>query len=183
MDITDEILTPGCPNCVVKHLSAALAYLADNPDRRSPCPLDAATEVGTLAARAYVNLVEAMTGYASHVYLAIGLLERAESSAARACAGEKLAALRTVRTDLIGRDAKAVPDALAALSGVCAKADFVLAHLHEACREAPADVMVRTGPCGADAGAILEVLRQVRENYFAAPMSGAAEETTKQEGA
>ena len=183
MDIVDEILTPGCPNCVVKHLSAALAYLADNPDRCSPSPLDAATEVGTLAARAYVNLVEAMTGYVSHVYLAIGLLERAESSAARACAEEKLAALRTVRTDLIERDAKAVPDALAALSGVCAKADFALAHLYEAGREAPADIRVQTEPRGADAGAILEVLRQVRENYFAVPTVGTAEETTEQEGA
>lgn len=31
MEIVDELMTPGCPNCFVKHMSAAVARMAACP--------------------------------------------------------------------------------------------------------------------------------------------------------
>lgn len=78
MDTVDELMTPGCPNCAVKHLSAALAYFVDagNEKYETGDLGDASVLVG----RAVVNLIESMNGYPSHFDFAIGLIERAEET-------------------------------------------------------------------------------------------------------
>ena len=75
----DELDTAGCPNCAVKHLCAALECYLDTPHRFRELPY---SDVEVYLARAMVNLVEAHTGYASHKWFAIGLMEHAEEVSA-----------------------------------------------------------------------------------------------------
>ena len=79
MEIVDEILTPGCPNCAIKHLSAAIAYAAVDSMSDYDFPLWAVYE-----ARARINAVEFLEGYTSHFELAVGFLELAEEAACEA---------------------------------------------------------------------------------------------------
>ena len=76
MDTVDELMTPGCPNCAVKHLSAALAYFADEGNAK--CEAFDLDDAIVFVGRAVVNLVESLNGYPSHFDFAIGLIERAE---------------------------------------------------------------------------------------------------------
>lgn len=76
MDTVDELMTPGCPNCAVKHLSAALAYFVDEGNAK--CETVDLDDALVFVGRAVVNLVESLNGYPSHFDFAIGLIERAE---------------------------------------------------------------------------------------------------------
>ena len=70
MEIVDELMTPGCPNCARKHLSAAVERVVDGlnvQDRRN-------ADVLAILARAYINFIEAAEGYLSHRDYAVGLL-------------------------------------------------------------------------------------------------------------
>jgi hypothetical protein len=125
----DEIMTPGCPQCAVKHLCAALSYLAD---RRGSA--GTADEHEILVARACVNLSECAAGYHSHLHLAVGLLERAETLMAMTACGE-LASTREVRVMLIRDGESAVSDALKALVRKTPLDAFMWAHLVEPARE------------------------------------------------
>ena len=72
MDTVDELMTPGCPNCAVKHLSAALAYFVDEGNEKyETVDLDDAL---VFVGRAVVNLIESLNGYPSHFDFAIGLI-------------------------------------------------------------------------------------------------------------
>lgn len=133
MEIVDEILTPGCPNCALKHLSAALAWLP------------VADAVGTtfcddeeiLRARAYVNFVEALEGYESHWYYGVGLLVRAEElSAMNRITGPALGVMRERRCEaMLASTPDERREALKRL--VPTPASLLKAHLEEAVRELP----------------------------------------------
>ena len=74
-EVNDELMTPGCPQCAVKHLSAALyhrAHLAGGGEDLRPDPYM------VCVCTAYINLVEVRTGYFSHLWYAVGALVRAE---------------------------------------------------------------------------------------------------------
>lgn len=59
-----------CPQCAIKHLSMALAFIPETPEKVDP--------VIYFFVRAIVNLNESLTGYPEHLYLAIGFLAELE---------------------------------------------------------------------------------------------------------
>lgn len=131
METVDELMTPGCPQCARKHLSAAIALsalaghdggswdvAAGNVD---PC-------VQVYVARAFVNLVEASEGYASHVAFARGLLVLAEETAPAAIA-------RGIRAVRLALDEEAF-DPRTMRKWFCMQAEAA-AHELEARRELP----------------------------------------------
>lgn len=143
MEIVDELMTPGCPQCAVKHLSAALHYRAerfatekyvapDPPPNPFPPPVDR-----VLLARAYINLGEVLIGYRSHLWYAVGLLQRSEEESQ--CAGGKGAVAREARLILEQKGPGGVREAMQTIHGgtlLCA-AEMEMAHLLEARRELP----------------------------------------------
>ena len=127
MEIVDELMTPGCPNCARKHLSAAVERVVDGlnvQDRRN-------ADVLTILARAYINFIEAAEGYLSHRDYAVGLLVAAEERLGRRGDTEYAKTIRAIRTDLMEN-----PTALEALYLECVDR-LALAHIHEAFRELP----------------------------------------------
>ena len=127
MEIVDELMTPGCPNCARKHLSAAVERVVDGlnvQDRRN-------ADVLTILARAYINFVEAAEGYLSHRDYAVGLLVAAEERLVRRGDVEYAKTIRAIRTDLMED-----PTSLEALYIECVDR-LALAHIHEAFRELP----------------------------------------------
>ena len=127
MEIVDELMTPGCPNCARKHLSAAVERVVDGlnvQDRRN-------ADVLTILARAYINFIEAAEGYLSHRDYAVGLLVAAEERLVRRGDTEYAKTIRAIRTDLMEN-----PTALEALYLECVDR-LALAHIHEAFRELP----------------------------------------------
>lgn len=152
----DELMTPGCANCAVKHLSAALAFIADGAAR------DIQLHVFTvLAARAYVNLTEVPMGYRSHFPFAIGLLARAEAAAVGVNAIDYAAAFRGFRLRLVSEGESAIPGVLTDLEVYVSPEALTRAHLSEAEREFPALYGVP-----ADAETIIEKIREIRDAYF-----------------
>lgn len=127
MEIVDELMTPGCPNCARKHLSAAVERVVDGldiQDRRN-------ADVMVILARAYINFVEAAEGYLSHRDYAIGLLVAAEERLVRRGDTEYAKIIRAIRTGLMEN-----PTDLEALYIECVDR-LALAHIHEAFRELP----------------------------------------------
>lgn len=127
MEIVDELMTPGCPNCARKHLSAAVERVVDGlnvQDRRN-------ADVLTILARAYINFIEAAEGYLSHRDYAVGLLVAAEERLVRRGDTEYAKAIRAIRTGLMEN-----PTDLEALYIECVDR-LALAHIHEAFRELP----------------------------------------------
>ena len=127
MEIVDELMTPGCPNCARKHLSAAVERVVDGlnvQDRRN-------ADVLAILARAYINFIEAAEGYLSHRDYAVGLLVAAEERLVRRGDIEYAKTIRAIRTDLMEN-----PTALEALYIECVDR-LALAHIHEAFRELP----------------------------------------------
>lgn len=178
MEIVDEIMTPGCPNCYIKHMTAALACMAINRFHYVQAPYAAVT-----AARALVNLVEAREGYASHRDLAIGLLAHAEIISMDMGCTE----LREIRVGLMTGD----PDAERRLLGMVSPEALFVAHLREAQRELPDrplpvamtyEMSCVVMPCidQRTADAILGAVAEVRKEYFDSPAVGG--ETTKEGG-
>ena len=177
MEIVDEIMTPGCPNCYIKHLTAALACMAINRFDYVRVPYADVT-----TARALINLIEAKEGYVSHRDLAIGLLAHAEIiSRGMGCID-----LREIRVGLMTGD----PDAERRLLGRVSPEALFVAHLKEAKRELPDGPLPVAMTCELScvviptidqrtADGILSSIAEVRKEYFDSPTVGG--ETTKEE--
>lgn len=143
MEIVDELMTPGCPQCAIKHLSAALYYRAEGfaiakqtPTGlflgQLPPPSDR-----VLLARAYINLGEVLVGYKSHLWFAVGLLQRSEEESRRE--GGEGAVAREARLILEQKGLDGAREAMQAIHGgtlLCA-AEMEMAHMQEAHRELP----------------------------------------------
>lgn len=81
VELMDTIMVE-CAQCCKKHLSAALAYFAECARESPPSNWDDA-EANVCLGRAFINMVEANEGYASHTDLARGFLVMAEDCAGR----------------------------------------------------------------------------------------------------
>lgn len=165
MEAVDELMTPGCPNCAAKHLSAALFCLIDMPGQRDT------DETDVLLARAYVNLVESYEGYASHRHYAIGLLVAAEDCAIRRAGDVRRAeAIRRIRVELMTNDFSNDP-----LGRLCGQSYGALAagHVREAFREFPVlfDRFQQKLPPASQEGvdSIVGMIRWIEEEYLTAP--------------
>jgi hypothetical protein len=175
MEIVDEILTPGCPNCALKHLSAALAWLPVADARGTFC-----SDEEVLRARAYINFVEAIEGYESHWYYGVGLLVRAEELSAMDHSIEP--ALGLMRERRCEAMLASTPDerreALKKL--VPTPASLIQAHVEEACRELPelrgqmTALAAGDAPCASSvsryvtlAKIIIKLIKWVRDEFFA----------------
>lgn len=148
METVDELVTPGCPNCVVKHLSAAVMYMAEARCENFTCRVP---KHAVLAARAHINLVESMQGYRSHFDFAVGLLARAEELAIHDSAIRNkdlriAATYRNARLGLIQDGSEGTVNAMwqldLALADSCTEPEMIFeiiafAHAEEAYREAP----------------------------------------------
>ena len=182
MEIVDEIMTPGCPNCYIKHLTAALACMAINRFDYVQVPYADVT-----TARALINLIEAREGYISHRDLAIGLLAHAEIISR----GTGCIDLREIRVGLMTGD----PNAERKLLGRVSPEALFVAHLKEAERELPDGplpvAMTYELSCVVipsidqhTADGILSSIAEVRKEYFDLPTVGEETTTTtkKEEG-
>jgi hypothetical protein len=181
MKVVDELFTPGCPQCAVKHLSAALYHAAlhgadrlrpsDPPQRLVPA------EATVLLARAYINLGEVLIGYKSHLWFAVGLLQHAEEVAQRDCVPFVAETARHARLMLTA-------GGLSPLQGVMQHIGFDgnLGHLEMAC--AHFDEAVRELPAFASEmrmDDLIGSIERIREEFFNFPpsMVPGDEETTK----
>lgn len=171
LEINDELMTPGCPQCAIKHLSAALYHHA----RTAHIVTSAPDPYMVCVCTAYINLVEVRTGYLSHLWYAVGALVRAEERMARVF-GDCVA--REARLVLEEGGHGAVIDALRLIDEgtVPDHADWAAAHFDEARRELPAfaDKMRMDDLIGS--------IERVREEYFSLPEVTVAEgeETPKE---
>ena len=175
MGIVDELDTPGCPQCAVKHLCAALSYAADG--NRGD---EQTADEFVLAARALVNLAEADMGYRSHRDFAVGLLERAERAACLAAPGglDFAGKARALRLAVISGSSEETY-ARRELDAAVHPSSYMWAHLVEAGRELPG-MYIPT--CDPSVKAIQALLERVREEYFSLPEVTVAEgeETPKE---
>lgn len=178
MKVVDELLTPGCPQCAVKHLSAALYHAAELG--RIPHRLELPDSI-VLIARAYINLGEVLIGYKSHLWFAVGLLQRAEERALTEVSST--VAARTARLALEERGANGVRDTMRNLmiDVHLDHAVMCLAHMDEAVRELPAFA----GEMMMDD--LMGSIEKIREEFFPKnDLAGAAvapeEGNTNQEG-
>lgn len=158
MDIVDELMTPGCPQCAVKHLSAAIYYRAQH-HRVEGAP-HVAVYHRTRAAVALINLAEALTGYRSHLWFAVGALVDGEVSALIACESHYAARMREARIELEQKGEAAIAKVMGHLFQFCqiTNADWESAHSEEARRELPA--------WDAWSSDYDLVIRKIREEYF-----------------
>lgn len=177
MKVVDELFTPGCPQCAVKHLSAALYHVARGAVQKDVFPNPYMVGVCT----AYINLVEVKVGYHSHLWYAVGALVRAEEH--MASGGTGWCAAREARLMLEQHGEKAVTDAINCIRAgtVPSHADWAAAHFDEARRELPAfaDEMRMDDLIGS--------IEKIREEFFPKnDLAGAAvapeEGNTNQEG-
>lgn len=156
LEIHDELMTPGCPQCAVKHLSAALYYKAHLNDPLAPLPEGWRVK----AAVAEINLVEVLNGYRSHLWYAVGALVVAEELSVIACAPHD--GIREARLIIEELGLKGAENALYALftRGGIRDCDRALAHYLEAVRELP----------GFHAGMRMDDLigsiERIREEFF-----------------
>ena len=143
LEINDELMTPGCPQCAIKHLSAALYYRAEGfaIARQTPTGLFLGQlpppSDRVLLARAYINLGEVLVGYKSHLWFAVGLLQRSEEESRRE--GGEGAVAREARLILEQKGLDGAREAMQAIHGgtlLCA-AEMETAHMQEAHRELP----------------------------------------------
>lgn len=134
MKVVDELFTPGCPQCAVKHLSAALYHAATFG--RVPYRLDT-IESMVMLARAYINLGEVLIGYRSHLWFAVGLLQRSEELALTE--GSVSSAARQARLTLELRGMSAVRETMRSIKidAYLDPATMCMAHIDEAMRELP----------------------------------------------
>ncbi len=155
MEVHDELMTPGCPQCAVKHLSAALYHRAKvlAPEMLAPDPYM------TCVCTAYINLVEVRAGYRSHLWYAVGALVRAEEHFAT---GLGSCTAREARLMLEEHGEEALVDALRCLKDGTAPchADWAAAHFDEARRELPAYANEMT------MDNIVETIERIREDFF-----------------
>ena len=177
MKIVDELETPGCPQCAIKHLAAALSYSADRRLMNWYIPAaeqETASRVKVLIARAYINLGEALIGYKSHVWFAAGLLQRAEELAQHEVNERDWGNLaRRARLELTQEGPSDVGIG-AAMSWVQVMATrpvtMLRAHQEEAMRELPGFKW----PDSREAVFVERIpalIKQIHEEYFAKPSS------------
>lgn len=167
MQIVDELVTPGCPQCAVKHLSAAVAYIADGETQANHAP---SIVVGTYMARALINLVETMEGYRTHFDFAIGLLQRAEELAASdegSSARILMYVARSIRIKLIAAGPKddAVGAAITSLEASVDHTCMALGHMREAMRELPERRIDLT----LDVKRLSDMIAKIRDEYLLEP--------------
>lgn len=172
MKVVDELFTPGCPQCAVKHLSAALYHHARTAHTVTSAPDPYMVCVCT----AYINLVEVRAGYLSHLWYAVGALARAEELMAPRVGG---CVAREARLILEEYGVNALLDALNCIQeGVAPDhADWAAAHFGEAVRELPAFAEEMS------MGDLIGSIERIREEYFKLPPSTVpgGDETTKTE--
>ena len=172
MKVVDELITPGCPQCAVKHLSAALYHTAQGAVQKDVFPDPYMVDICT----AYINLVEVRAGYHSHLWYAVGALVRAEERMAPRI-GDCVAREARLKLEQYGEEA--IIDVLNCLhEGTCPDhADWAAAHLSEAKRELPA---MANDMCMHD---LISAIERVREEFFNLPPSTVpgGEETTQTE--
>lgn len=157
MEIND-VLTDPCPQCALKHLSAALAYELD-PSRTIKLRGMCWTYIGV----AFINYSEYWFGYESHLPYAIGMLARAEETGI----AEQLVlgGIRELRLKIINnpRDT-GVRDHF---RGLLRDADMAGAHVYEAVRELPQlEANVFRPPDEPLTEWIPRAIQWVRENFF-----------------
>lgn len=186
MEIVDEILTPGCPNCAIKHLSAAIAYAAVDSMPDYDLPVWAVNE-----ARARINAVEFLEGYTSHFELAVGFLELAEEEACSVGVNGNARVIRERRTRLMAsKDARNVSAFVASIAPGCKL--MATAHIAEALREMPNDAEFRkilldhfTGKCDTKAelvACLRSAIEHVRREYFDLPEPAVGEGEQENKG-
>lgn len=154
--VNDELMTPGCPQCAVKHLSAALYHRAKMPD---PMMEAVSSPYMRCVCTAYINLVEVRAGYRSHLWYAVGALVRAEELVAPRTVG---CVARMARLMLEERGIDALSDALECIQAgtVPNHADWAAAHFDEAVRELPAfAAKMRMDD-------LIGSIERIREEYF-----------------
>lgn len=158
MEVVDELMTPGCPQCAIKHLSAAIYYRAQH-HRVEGAP-HVAVYHRTRAAVALINLAEALTGYKSHLWFAVGALVDGEVFALIACESHYAARMREARIELEQKGEAAIAKVMGHLFQFCqiTNADWEAAHYGEAQRELPA--------WDAWSSDYDLVIRKIREEYF-----------------
>ena len=161
MEAVDELMTPGCPNCAVKHLSAALAYFVDEGNEKYET--GDLGDAPVLVGRAAVNLIESLNGYPSHFDFAIGLIERAE---------EKFTFAWSANSQIIGRLRKirlALTDGtmpagcgVEELHSITHPCWMMLAHVAEAVRELRGVSL----PVALTAEWFRDTIAEVKKEYF-----------------
>ena len=162
MDTVDELMTPGCPNCAVKHLSAALAYFVDSGDTKHE--IIGLDDAPVFVGRAVVNLVESLNGYPSHFDFAIGLIERAEEKFTftyTQTASSPVGRLRRIRLALTDGTMSASFGA-AELYSFARSYGMMLAHVAEALRELRSIPL----PAALTAEWFRDTIAEVKKEYF-----------------
>lgn len=174
MEIVDELMTPGCPQCAIKHLSAALALKAGPYAKDQPVPV---SQVWLAVAR--INLVEVMAGYRSHLWYAVGMLVRSEESAR--IEGSGCDAAREARLILEEKGLGGVHEALRAISaGAILNAQTQAeAHLYEATRELP-ELLVYPLTPGPEY--LIEEIERIRKEFFIEEEAPAASTEVAEKG-
>ena len=155
--VVDELVTPGCPQCAIKHMSAALMYMV-TPGRHG---FAASSKVWMAVAK--INLAEVLVGYKSHLWYAVGMLQRAEETAL--AEGSSYATARHARLLLEKQGIAGVAEALRELDlgAVFEDDEMCEAHLYEATRELPSLLVY---PLTPDPDYLRNEIERVREEYF-----------------
>lgn len=184
MEVVDELVTPGCPQCAVKHLSAALSYLVEMgaPARATilGCPEGISANELTakiLLAKACINLVEVLDGYRSHFDFAVGLMQQAEEVMLMSVPNGRPEdsrgnhqQIRKLRVQLIEAgptDDDTIQIVIGTLRAVLfgqLRQAYAFAHYQEALRELPEDF--RAPVYGITVEAMQQMIAAVREKYF-----------------
>ena len=176
LEIHDELMTPGCPQCAIKHLAAALFHVADG--NLMPEDMALTHPSASHIAVAAINLVEVRSGYLSHLWYAVGALVRAEELAASVGVGDVGRVARETRLMLEEHGEEAVVDALRHIgtSIWLSHADWARAHFCEAVRELPAhDAEMRMDDL---AGSI----ERIRAEFFPSDTTATAAATAEKGG-
>lgn len=172
LEVHDELMTPGCPQCAIKHLSAALYYKAHLNDPLAPLPEGWRVK----AAVAEINLVEVLNGYRSHLWYAAGALVVAEELSVIACAPHD--GIREARLIIEELGLKGAENALYALftRGGIRDCDRALAHYLEAVRELPGfHVEMRMDD-------LIGSIERIREEFFPSDTTATAAATAEKGG-
>lgn len=173
MEVVDELTTPGCPQCAIKHLSAALMYMI-TPGRHG---LAARSKVWMAVAK--INLAEVLVGYKSHLWYAVGMLQRAEETAL--AEGSSYATARHARLLLEEQGMAGVAEALRELDlgAVFEDDEMCEAHLYEATRELPSLLVY---PLMPDPDYLRNEIERVREEFFVSEEAPAASTESAEKG-
>ena len=173
MEIVDELVTPGCPQCAIKHLSAALMYMI-TPGRHG-----LAVQSKVWMAVAKINLAEVLVGYKSHLWYAVGMLQRSEETALSE--GSSCATARHARLVLEAKGLEGVAEALRELNlgAVFEDDEMCEAHLYEAARELPGLLVY---PLAPSPEIVLSELDRIREDFFVSEEAPAASTEDAEKG-